>query len=167
MRNMKLVDLSEFEAVLRENEVVHVFTDGACSGNPGPGGWGVLLRQGDIETELSGGDLATTNNRMELMSAIEALRVIPKSGVALITTDSQYLKNGIESWIATWMRNGWKTSAGQPVKNQDLWVDLQKFCKERRVTWAWVKGHSGNPGNERVDTLAKQALARTIITGRR
>jgi ribonuclease HI len=104
---------------------------------------------------------------MELTGAIEALRALPEEIAAVLTTDSQYLKNGIESWITTWMRNGWKTSAGQPVKNQDLWMILQKLCTDRKVTWTWVKGHSGAPENERVDALAKQALARTIIAGRR
>ncbi|MDR0631307.1 MAG: ribonuclease HI [Holosporales bacterium] len=164
---MRLVDRQEFDATIVAAREIQVFTDGACSGNPGPGGWGALLRQDGIGTELSGGELATTNNRMELTAAISALNATPKNAVTLITTDSQYLKNGIESWIATWIRNSWKTSTGQSVKNQDLWTALYAYCQERRVTWAWVKGHSGSPENERVDTLAKQALARTMLAARR
>ncbi|MEZ5922676.1 MAG: ribonuclease HI [Parvularculaceae bacterium] len=137
--------------------MIEVFTDGACSGNPGPGGWGVLIIDGDERRELYGGESATTNNRMEMMAAIEALRAT--SGEISLHTDSQYLKNGITQWIAGWKRNGWRTSDRKPVKNQDLWMALEAESEGRKIDWHWVKGHSGHAENERADALARAGLA--------
>ena len=138
------------------------FTDGACSGNPGPGGWGVLLQAHDGEAlirerELCGGEAETTNNRMELMAVIEGLRALDQASQVVITTDSQYVKNGITQWIHNWKRNGWKTSAKKPVKNVDLWKRLDASVQKHTVDWKWVKGHSGHPENERCDDLARDA----------
>jgi len=143
---------------------LHAWTDGACSGNPGPGGWGVLMRalDGDRivkERELSGGDPATTNNRMELMAAIAALEALSRSTVITITTDSAYVKNGVTGWIHGWKRNGWKTSDRKPVKNADLWQRLDEARNRHQVTWAWIKGHAGHPENERADELARAGMA--------
>ena len=135
------------------------YTDGACSGNPGPGGWGVLLIIDGQETELCGGETETTNNRMELKAAIEALRALPKNGAVKIVTDSTYVKDGITSWIANWKRNGWKTAAKKPVKNEDLWRELDAENTAHQVEWEWVKGHSGHPENERADELARRGMA--------
>lgn len=140
------------------------FTDGACSGNPGPGGWGALLQareNGTVlrERELSGGAAATTNNRMELMAAIAALEALEKPADITITTDSAYVKGGITTWIAGWKRNGWKTAGRAPVKNLDLWQRLDAVSARHRVTWAWVKGHAGHPENERADALARAGMA--------
>lgn len=135
------------------------YTDGACSGNPGPGGWGVLLVEGDEHKELCGGEAETTNNRMELMAAIKALESINPQAEIHVTTDSQYVKNGVETWIHGWKRNGWKTASKKPVKNQDLWTALDELASARRVTWAWVKGHAGHAGNEAADALARQGMA--------
>ncbi len=135
------------------------YTDGACSGNPGPGGWGVLLIIDGQETELCGGEAETTNNRMELKAAIEALRALPKNGAVKIVTDSTYVKDGITSWMANWKRNGWKTAAKKPVKNEDLWRELDAENAVHQVEWAWVKGHSGHPENERADELARLGMA--------
>ena len=135
------------------------YTDGACSGNPGPGGWGVLLIIDGQETELCGGETETTNNRMELKAAIEALRALPKNGAVKIVTDSTYVKDGITSWIANWKRNGWKTAAKKPVKNEDLWRELDAENTAHQVEWEWVKGHSGHPENERADKLARRGMA--------
>jgi len=137
--------------------MIEIFTDGACAGNPGPGGWGVLILDGDKQVELYGGESATTNNRMELMAAIEALR--STTGAVRLHTDSQYVKNGITTWIHGWKRNGWRTADRKPVKNQDLWQTLDAACTERRVEWRWVKGHNGHPENERADALARAGLA--------
>ncbi|MGB1034491.1 MAG: ribonuclease HI [Paracoccaceae bacterium] len=140
------------------------YTDGACSGNPGPGGWGVLMRamQGDAivkERELQGGEADTTNNRMELMAAITALETLARPSDITIVTDSAYVKNGVTSWIHGWKRNGWKTASKKPVKNAELWVRLDAAQAQHRVTWEWVKGHAGHPENERADALARAGMA--------
>ena len=135
------------------------YTDGACSGNPGPGGWGVLLIIDGEEAELCGGETETTNNRMELKAAIEALRALPKNGAVKIVTDSTYVKDGITSWMANWKQNGWKTAAKKPVKNEDLWRELDAENAAHQVEWEWVKGHSGHPENERADELARRGMA--------
>ncbi len=139
------------------SSVVHIWTDGACLGNPGPGGWGALLRWNGSERELSGGDALTTNNRMELMAAIEALDALKRPCEVILTTDSQYVRQGITSWLHNWKRNGWKTSARKPVKNADLWERLDRSVNRHSVRWEWVKGHSGHPENERADALASAA----------
>ena len=144
--------------VLSKTDSVEIFTDGACSGNPGPGGWGVLMRWRGIERELSGGELSTTNNRMELMAAIQALEALKREGVIDLYTDSVYLRDGITKWIHNWKKNGWKTSAKKPVKNEDLWKRLEDSMVEHRVSWNWVKGHVGHEGNERADQLARDGL---------
>ncbi len=136
--------------------MIEIFTDGACSGNPGPGGWGVLIIDGDTREELCGGDSETTNNRMELMAAIRALEETPDDRPVRLHTDSQYVKNGINEWIKGWKRNGWKTAAKKPVKNKDLWEALDALTQDREIEWRWVKGHAGHPGNERADELARQ-----------
>lgn len=140
------------------------FTDGACSGNPGPGGWGALLvaREGERvlrERELSGGEALTTNNRMELMAAIAALEALEKPSAITMVTDSAYVKGGITGWLAGWKRNGWKTAGKEPVKNEDLWRRLEAAAARHRVTWTWVKGHAGHPENERADALARAGMA--------
>ncbi|MEZ5184408.1 MAG: ribonuclease HI [Candidatus Nanopelagicales bacterium] len=140
-------------------DVVHAFTDGACSGNPGPGGWGVVLRWGDHEKELFGGETDTTNNRMELMAAISALESLTRPTKVVVTTDSTYVKNGITTWVKDWKRRNWMTSARKPVKNVDLWQRLDKAATEHDVSWKWVKGHSGHPENERADELARRGIA--------
>lgn len=141
-------------------EIVEIFTDGACSGNPGPGGWGLILRYGNTEKELSGGEAETTNNRMELMAAIEGLRALKRPMRVRIHTDSTYVKDGITKWIVNWKRNGWKTAAKKPVKNVDLWQSLDAALGEHDVEWFWVKGHAGHAENERADTLARDAVPR-------
>ena len=141
-----------------KNRVV-VHTDGACSGNPGPGGWGAILQFGDRERELFGGAPATTNNRMELTAAIEALRALKSECVVELHTDSEYLKNGISKWIHGWKRNGWKTADRKPVKNEDLWKRLDEAARGHDITWHWVKGHAGTHGNERADELAREGMA--------
>lgn len=137
---------------------VEIYTDGACSGNPGPGGWGALLRSGDHEKELSGGEFETTNNRMELMAAISALEELKTSSQVDLHTDSTYVKDGITKWIHNWERNGWKTAAKKPVKNVDLWKRLQAALARHDVSWHWVKGHAGHPENERADELARMGI---------
>ena len=137
---------------------VQVFTDGACSGNPGPGGWGAVLRFGDKERELCGGADDTTNNRMELTAAIEGLRALNEPCEVVLTTDSTYVKDGITRWLANWKKNGWKTAAKKAVKNQDLWQELDQQTSRHAVQWQWVKGHSGHPENERADALANQGM---------
>lgn len=137
---------------------VQVFTDGACSGNPGPGGWGAVLRFGDKERELCGGADNTTNNRMELTAAIEGLRALKEPCEVVLTTDSTYVKDGITRWLANWKKNGWKTAAKKAVKNQDLWQELDLQTSRHTVQWQWVKGHSGHPENERADALANQGM---------
>lgn len=142
------------------NEVVdiQIFTDGACRGNPGPGGWGVILRSGSHEKELFGGEQSTTNNRMELRAAIEGLAALKRPSRATVTTDSQYVRQGITQWIEGWKRNQWRTSAKKPVKNQDLWQLLDELTSRHEVTWEWVKGHSGHPDNEHADALANRGI---------
>lgn len=137
---------------------VELFTDGGCRGNPGPGGWGALLRFGGVEKELKGAELDTTNNRMELTAAIEGLKALKRPCKVTLTTDSQYVKNGITQWMTNWKKNNWKTAAKKPVKNKDLWQALDDALQPHDVTWAWVKGHSGHDENERVDELANQAM---------
>lgn len=137
---------------------VIIYTDGACSGNPGPGGWGALLQYADHEQELSGGEPATTNNRMEMMAVIEALNALKQPVRAVVHTDSQYVQKGISEWIHGWKRKGWKTSTGAPVKNVDLWKALDAVAQVHEVEWKWVKGHAGHPENERVDRLAREAV---------
>lgn len=137
---------------------VEAFTDGACRGNPGPGGWGALLRYGDRERTLHGGELMTTNNRMELTAAIHALEALKRPCRVTLTTDSQYLRKGITEWLADWKRRGWKTSARKPVKNVDLWQRLEAAVSRHEVDWHWVRGHSGHPENERADQLANQGI---------
>jgi ribonuclease HI len=137
---------------------VEIFTDGACSGNPGPGGWGLVLRYNGTEKELSGGEVETTNNRMELMAAIEGLRALTRPMRIHIHTDSTYVKDGITKWIVNWKRNGWKTAAKKPVRNVDLWQALDDALVGHKVEWFWVKGHSGHAENERADALARAAI---------
>ncbi len=138
-----------------ETEIVEIFTDGACSGNPGPGGWGVVLRWRGHEKELYGGEKETTNNRMELMAAIQGLGALTRGSRAAIYTDSKYVKDGITEWIENWKRNGWRTAAKKPVKNEDLWRRLDEAIKGHDVDWHWIKGHAGHPENERADALAR------------
>src|SRR4051812_25539172 len=141
-------------------ERVEIWTDGACSGNPGPGGWGALLRYGTVEKELCGGEATpTTNNRMELTAPIRALDALTRAAVIDLHTDSTYVRNGIMSWIAKWKRNGWRTAAGEPVKNEDLWRQLDAAVVRHEVTWHWVKGHAGHVENERADRLAARGLS--------
>lgn len=136
-----------------------IFTDGACSGNPGPGGWGALICNGENENELTGGAAETTNNRMELLAAIEALKSLPDGSAVRLTTDSVYVKDGITNWIKNWKARGWKTAAKKPVKNLDLWQKLDSEAQRHSVEWHWVKGHAGHAGNERADELARQGMA--------
>jgi ribonuclease HI len=137
---------------------VDIFTDGACSGNPGPGGWGAVLRSGGHEKELCGGECDTTNNRMELTAAIEALEALTEPCQVTLTTDSTYVRDGITRWLANWKQNGWRTAAKKPVKNQELWQKLDRQASRHDVIWKWVKGHSGHPDNERADMLANQGM---------
>ncbi|QZA78033.1 ribonuclease HI [Deefgea tanakiae] len=138
--------------------MIEIYTDGACKGNPGPGGWGAYLKYGEHEKELFGGEAHTTNNRMELLGVISALAALTRTCEVTIHTDSQYVKNGIETWIHGWKKNGWKTAAKQPVKNEDLWKLLDEQVARHQVQWRWVKGHAGNPGNERADQLANRGV---------
>ncbi len=138
-------------------KIVSMYTDGSCLGNPGPGGWGVVLRWNGSEKELSGGEPATTNNRMELMAAIRALQGLSRAVQVEIYTDSTYVRDGITKWIHNWKRNGWKTAAKKPVKNDDLWRELDEQMQRHNVTLHWVKGHAGHPENERADDLARAA----------
>ena len=139
--------------------LVEIFTDGACSGNPGPGGWGVLLRWRGHEKTLCGGEPQTTNNRMELLAAIRGLEAIKRAVPVRVTTDSSYLRDGITRWVKGWKRNGWKTRSGEPVKNVDLWQQLDALCGRLTVDWQWVRGHAGHAENERADALAREGLA--------
>lgn len=141
-----------------EDKIVTIYTDGACSGNPGPGGWGALLLYGDTEKELTGGEFNTTNNRMELTAAIEALTALRRRCTIHLHTDSIYVKDGITKWIMGWKAKGWKTAAKKPVKNEDLWKALDIAAAQHDIEWKWVKGHAGDPGNERADALANQGM---------
>lgn len=143
-----------------KTDLVVIHTDGACSGNPGPGGWGALLSFRGVEKELSGGEPATTNNRMELMAAIAALEALNRGTEVRLFTDSRYVMDGITKWIAGWKRNGWKTADRKPVKNEDLWRRLDEAAGRHKIEWRWVRGHSGDPSNERVDQLARAASPR-------
>ena len=136
-------------------DLIEIWTDGACSGNPGPGGWGALMRWNGHEKELWGGDKATTNNRMEMQAVIEALNALNKPSKITLHVDSTYVKDGLTKWIHAWKKNGWKTAAKKPVKNQDLWMAMDEACQRHDITWKWVKGHAGDPGNERADELAR------------
>lgn len=137
---------------------VTIYTDGACKGNPGPGGWGVLMIAGENRRELCGGEVATTNNRMELTAAIEALRALKRPTRVRLFTDSKYVMQGIETWIHGWKKNGWRTSDKKPVKNMDLWQALDALAAAQQIEWRWVKGHSGDPGNERADALSNEGI---------
>ena len=148
------------------NRVV-IWTDGACSGNPGPGGWGAILRSGPHERELKGGEALTTNNRMELTAAIEALEALKRPSAVDLHTDSNYLKDGVTSWLANWKRNGWRTSEKKAVKNEDLWRRLDAAVERHEIAWRWVKGHAGNEFNERADVLAREGMAPFKAAGRR
>jgi len=139
-------------------QVVEIFTDGACSGNPGPGGWGAVLRWNGVEKELSGGEPETTNNRMELMAAIAALESLKRPVPVVLTTDSTYVRDGITKWIHNWKKNGWRTANKKPVKNADLWQRLDAALKDHEIRWEWVKGHAGHPENERADELARAGI---------
>jgi ribonuclease HI len=141
------------------SDAVEIWTDGACSGNPGPGGWAAILVYKGREKDLCGGEALTTNNRMELMAAIAALEALTRPCTILLNTDSQYVKGGITSWIHGWKRNGWKTADRKPVKNEDLWKRLDAALAQHKVEWRWVKGHAGNPMNERADELARAGMA--------
>lgn len=143
-------------------KTVYLFTDGACKGNPGAGGWGVLLRYGGHEKELFGGEAQTTNNRMELTAVLSGLKTLNRPCDVVICTDSQYVKNGMESWIHNWKKNGWKTAGRQPVKNADLWQQLDEQVARHRVRWQWVKGHAGHTENERADALANRGVEQVL-----
>lgn len=137
---------------------ISIYTDGACRGNPGPGGWGAILRYGDHERELNGYEPQTTNNRMELMAAIVALETLKRPCEIVVTTDSEYVRKGITEWLSAWKARGWKTAAKTPVKNQDLWERLDQATTRHRIRWDWIRGHSGHPENERADQLANRAI---------
>ncbi len=143
-------------------EIIKVYTDGACKGNPGIGGWGAYLKTENHHEELNGFSKNTTNNRMELTAVIEVLSAIGENIGIIITTDSQYVKNGINQWIFNWKKNGWKTAAKQPVKNKDLWMKLDELVQNNDIEWKWVKGHSGHPGNEKADQLANEAIEKYL-----
>jgi ribonuclease HI len=150
------------------DNAVEIYTDGACSGNPGPGGWGAVLSYGGREKELYGGSAElTTNNRMELMAAIQALESLTRPAKVRLHTDSSYLRNGITGWLAGWKRNGWRTASKQPVKNEDLWRRLDAAAAKHDVQWLWVKGHAGDPGNERADALANRGMAEAMAAARK
>ncbi len=145
---------------------VAIHTDGACRGNPGPGGWGAILSYGDHEKELHGAERDTTNNRMELMAAIQALEALKRPCEVTLTTDSEYVRKGITEWLASWKRRGWKTADKKPVKNQDLWQRLETASHMHKIQWKWIKGHSGHPENERADQLANRAIDEMRDNGR-
>ena len=144
---------------MSSEKAVIIHTDGACSGNPGPGGWGAILKFGDVEKELKGGEAHTTNNRMELMAAIQALEALKRPCRVELHTDSQYVRNGISEWLPSWKARGWKTAAKAPVKNEDLWRRLDEARARHDVDWRWVKGHAGHDENERADQLAREGVA--------
>jgi ribonuclease HI len=140
------------------NDLIEIYTDGACKGNPGPGGWGAWLRYGAHEKELCGGEMLTTNNRMELLAVIRALESLKRPSRARISTDSQYVHKGISEWIKGWKARGWRTSSKEPVKNVDLWQQLEALAGQHQIEWVWVKGHAGHDGNERADALANRGV---------
>ena len=144
---------------MTQDKTVSLYTDGACKGNPGKGGWGVLMRYGSHEKELFGGEAHTTNNRMELTAIIQGLAALKRPCAVVIYTDSQYVKNGMEQWIHGWKKNGWKTASKQPVKNEDLWQQLDRLATQHQIQWQWVRGHAGHTENERADALANQGVA--------
>jgi ribonuclease HI len=146
--------------------MIEIFTDGACSGNPGPGGWGAILRSGETEKELFGGEADTTNNRMEMMAVIEALKQLKRPVEARVHTDSQYVQKGISEWIHGWKRRGWKTADKKPVKNEDLWRQLDTLAEPHTIEWCWVRGHDGHPENERADVLARRGVDQVRQGGR-
>lgn len=150
---------------MKQQETVQLYVDGACRGNPGPGGWGVLLRYQSFEKELYGAEPSTTNNRMELMAAIQGLRALIRPCLVQIFTDSEYVQKGISQWIRKWRVNGWKTAENKPIKNVDLWQQLDEVCHVHQIEWFWVKGHSGHIENERVDALAKLAIEEMMQSG--
>lgn len=151
-------NLADFLENLSLDHIIEIFTDGACSGNPGPGGWGAVLQSPAGEWEHSGAELQTTNNRMEMSAAIETIKCLPLKSKIIIHTDSQYLKDGITLWVKNWKKNGWKTADKKPVKNQDLWQQLDHLTENYTLEWKWVRGHNGHPENERADTLARKAI---------
>jgi len=140
------------------SQIVEIYTDGACKGNPGPGGWGAWMKYGQSSKEIYGGELDTTNNRMELMAAIAALELLSRPCQVVITTDSEYLRKGVLEWMKGWKARGWKTAAKKPVKNRDLWERLDLQLSKHSIDWQWVKGHSGHPGNEKADELANKGV---------
>jgi ribonuclease HI len=145
--------------------VIEIYTDGACRGNPGPGGWAALLRRGEHEKEISGAEPLTTNNRMELTAVIRALEALKRPARAILYTDSEYVRRGIREWLPDWKARGWRTAAREPVKNQDLWERLDAAAAAQDIEWHWVKGHSGDDGNEYVDALANRAIDRLLAGG--
>jgi ribonuclease HI len=147
----------EFKTVADEL-TINIYADGGCRGNPGPGGWGVLMQAGAVEKELCGGERDTTNNRMELTAVIRSLEALKRPSTINVHTDSQYVQKGISEWIHNWKRNGWRTSDKKPVKNADLWQILDGLAKQHQIKWIWVKGHAGHPGNERADALANRGI---------
>lgn len=150
-----------------ETDFVDIWTDGACKGNPGMGGWGALLRHGANEKELSGGEPDTTNNRMELLAVIQALKALKRTCRVVIHTDSQYVQKGMTEWLSGWKQRGWRTAGRKPVKNADLWQELDTLVQEHDVSWRWVRGHAGDPGNERADDLANRGVDQARATLRR
>ena len=143
---------------------IEIYTDGACRGNPGPGGWGALLLANGKEKEICGGEESTTNNRMELMAAIQGLQALKRNCAVTVYTDSEYVRKGITEWLENWKRRDWKTASRKPVKNKDLWQELDEAIRDHQVTWRWVKGHAGIPGNERADELANRGLDEMLRT---
>lgn len=143
-------------------KIVEIWTDGACKGNPGVGGWGVLMRYGKVEKELFGGELETTNNRMEMMAVIQALQALKRPTSIRLHVDSQYVKKGLTEWMSGWIARGWKTADKKPVKNQDLWEQLNTLTAKHEIQWIWVKGHAGDPGNERADELANKGVEKVL-----
>ncbi len=154
--------MDDFETVKIDDDWVDIYTDGACKGNPGPGGWGAYFKFKNSDKELFGGELQTTNNRMELTAVIEAIKSVNKTQKLRIYTDSKYVKNGIQEWIISWKKNGWKTASKKPVANKDLWVQLNEIKSFRNIEWNWVKGHSGDTGNEKADFLANKGVESVI-----